>query len=103
MNIVFINLSGKLNSSAMYVFGFTNVGFVLSLALVSLLASWSIMLGKNLLVVFSGRNENNGNIDHGGFLALLFFLATVLGTILWYGYIYDSRGTVNPSWTGIFG
>jgi hypothetical protein len=61
------------------------------------------MLGKNLLVMFPAGTENKPKLDHGGFLSLVFFLATVLGTILWYGYIYDSDGTVNPSWTGVFG
>jgi len=89
--------------SSQYIAGFTTAGYVGIFTLVYFLSSWSVRLGKNLLVIFPGGNKNSSKLDHVGFLALLLFLATVLGTILWYGYIYDSDGTVNPSWTGIFG
>lgn len=89
--------------SSQYVSGFTSAGYVGIFTLVYCLSSWSVRLGKNLLVIFPGGNESSSNLDHGGFLSLLLFLATILGTILWYAYIYDSDGTVNPSWTGIFG
>ncbi len=71
--------------------------------LVYFLSAWSVRLGKNLLVIFPGGDENSSKLDHGGFLSLLLFLATILGNMLWYGYIYDSGGTVNPTGTGISG
>jgi hypothetical protein len=89
--------------SSQYISGFTTAGYVGIFTLVYFLSSWSVRLGKNLLVIFPRGNKNSSKLDHGGFLSLLLFLATILGTILWYGYIYDSDGTVNPSWTGIFG
>jgi hypothetical protein len=61
------------------------------------------MLGENLFVVFPGRNENSPSIDHGGYLSLVFFKATVVGAIHLYGHIYHPEGTVKPSWTGMFG
>ena len=84
-------------SSAVCVFGFTSFSFTVVLLLVCFVSSWSIILGKNLPVRFSGGSESGPDIDHVGFLALIFFLAARLGPTLWYGYIYDSHDTVNPA------
>jgi hypothetical protein len=102
MNIMLCSSCNTLYS-AQYIFGFTSAGYVTVFTFVYYLSSWSVMLSKNLLVMFPAGTENKPKLDHGGFLSLIFLLATVLGTILWYGYIYDSDGTLNPSWTGIFG
>jgi hypothetical protein len=103
INSDMFNVTSFATYSALYIFGFTSLGFVMSLAVVSFLSSRFIMLGKNLLVVLPSRSETSPKLDYGGFLSLMLFLTTVLGSALWYGYIYDSDGTVNPSWTGIFG
>jgi hypothetical protein len=89
--------------SSQYISGFTSAGYIGKFTLVYYLSSWSVRLGKNLLVIFPRGNENSSKLDHAGFLSLFLFLATILGAILWYGYIYDSNGTINLSWTGIFG
>jgi hypothetical protein len=59
------------------------VCLVTNFAFVSLLSFYSVMLGNNLFVVFSGRNENSPSMDHGRYLSLVFFKATVVGAILW--------------------
>jgi hypothetical protein len=89
--------------SAVYTFGLTTSGFVIIFSTLKFLVSRFVLLGKNLLITFPDGDESSPKLDHGGFLSLLLFLSTVLGAALWYGYIYDSHGTVNPSWTGIFG
>lgn len=58
-------------------------GLLAIFAFVSLLSFYSVILGNNLFVVFSGRNENTPSMDHGRCLSLVFFKATVVGTILW--------------------
>jgi hypothetical protein len=103
LNVHIVNVTGNASYSAEYVFGFTSFGLVAFLAFVSFLSSCSVVIGKNLLVVFPSTNEKGRSIDHEGFLSLAFFLATILAAILWYGNIYDPEGTVNPTWTGIFG
>jgi hypothetical protein len=103
LNFCIVNVTGNTSYSAGNVFGFTSFGLVAIFTFVSLLSSCSVMLGENLFVVFPGRNENSPSIDHGRYLSLVFFKATVVGAIHLYGHIYHLEGTVKPSWTGMFG
>lgn len=48
------------------------------------------------------ENEK-GPVDIPAWLALCFFFTNLTGYVLWYAYMYDSSGTVNPDWTDIFG
>ncbi|CAG8961780.1 hypothetical protein HYFRA_00006323 [Hymenoscyphus fraxineus] len=59
-------------------------------------------LGQNLLVM-SRRSNGSLKIDYGGCLAFVFFMSTVLATVLWYCYVFDTSGTSVPVWTGVFG
>jgi hypothetical protein len=42
-------------------------------------------------------------VDDGAWSSLVFFLMTLVVCVLWYAFIYDSTGTINPSWTDVFG
>jgi hypothetical protein len=42
-------------------------------------------------------------VDDGAWFSLVLFLMTLVVCVLWYGFIYDSTGTINPSWTDVFG
>jgi len=48
-------------------------------------------------------SDDSADSDQRINLAFSFFLYTLVICILWYGLRYDAEGTVNPSWTGIFG
>jgi hypothetical protein len=70
---------------------------------VEFLSMQFILLGKNLLVTYLDAQGGVPRIDQGAVLSLIFFLATILACVLWYGCVYDPSGTSNPSWTGVFG
>lgn len=42
-------------------------------------------------------------IDTSAAASLLFFLTNLVVCVLWYAFMYDSTGTVNPAWTEVFG
>ena len=47
--------------------------------------------------------EESSRIDEAAWFFFCFFLTNFGVFILWYAYIYNSEGTVNPSWTDVFG
>jgi hypothetical protein len=61
-------------------------------------------VAENLML---GSIDEQGNsahpVDPVGLLVLVSFLYTVVLCTIWYAFRYDSSGTVNPSWTGVFG
>jgi hypothetical protein len=61
------------------------------------------IVGKNLQVVYIDEIEGELEVDNIACSALAFWLITILGSILWYSYIYDPSNTFSPKWTGIFG
>ena len=54
-------------------------------------------------VVAATPAENELPIDGAAWASLVFFLANLTVCVLWYAFMYDSTGTVNPSWTDVFG
>lgn len=42
-------------------------------------------------------------IDHLACILLCFFFTNLTLCLMWYAFLYDSAGTVNPSWTDVFG
>lgn len=47
--------------------------------------------------------EDHGTIEGRAWESLCFFITNLLGCLLWYAFMYDSTGTVNPCWTDVFG
>jgi hypothetical protein len=66
---------------------------------VEIVCKWSPKVGATLLV----REGENGDTDRYVVYCLAFFLVNITVSVLWYSLRYDSDGTVNPGWTGIFG
>jgi len=42
-------------------------------------------------------------IEEDAWISFCFFLINLVVCLLWYAFMYDSTGTVNPSWTDVFG
>jgi hypothetical protein len=66
---------------------------------VEIVCKWSPKVGATLLV----SEGENGGADRDAVYCLAFFLVNITVCVLWYSLRYDSEGTVNPGWTGIFG
>lgn len=73
-------------------------------------------VGKALLIDPSPRTEKlevdasneveeeaEVQIDNRAWVSLCFFLTNLMVCILWYAFIYDPKGSLNPSWTDVFG
>lgn len=45
----------------------------------------------------------DGPIDDTAWLSFCFFFVNLIVCALWYAFMYSSEGTVNPSWTDVFG
>lgn len=50
-----------------------------------------------------GEEGEKGEIDENAWMCFCFFGFNLVICVLWYAFIYDSRGTVNPPWTDVFG
>lgn len=110
--IIFLgNLSGNAMAFGQFVlFGSKGTVAVASVVLLSVfLAGLSrfvnsfVRLGVNLLIIYPDGLDGEMQMDYVACLALAFLLATVLAYVLWAFYVFDSTGTLNPSWTGVFG
>jgi uncharacterized membrane protein len=66
---------------------------------VEIICKWSPKVGATLLV----SEGENGGTDRDAVYCLAFFLVNITVSVLWYSLRYDSDGTVDPGWTGIFG
>jgi hypothetical protein len=51
----------------------------------------------------TGFEEMTGVIQPFAWFSFCIFLSNLGVCILWYAFIYDSTGTLNPSWTDVFG
>ena len=73
--------------------------------LVNLLSSSYPRLGSQLLVRLPSGDLASGNTksDQGAVWSLVLFLINLTLSVLWYAFRFDSEGTVNLSWTGVFG
>ena len=65
------------------------------------LSSLSPRLGETLLI--ASGDEGSSAVDTGAVNALMLCISNVVVCVLWYWLRYDPEGTVNPSWTGVFG
>lgn len=74
------------------------LGFVWA---VKKLCSLSPRLGETLLV--SSGQESSPAVDASAVYALAFCVTNIIVCMFWYWLRYNPEGTVNPSWTGIFG
>jgi hypothetical protein len=74
------------------------LGFVWA---VKKLCSLSPRVGETLLV--SSGQESSPAVDASAVYALAFCVANIIVCMFWYWLRYNPEGTVNPSWTGIFG
>lgn len=50
----------------------------------------------------SGGGEM-GSIHDSAWVSFCFFLMNLGTCVLWYAFMYDESGTVNPDWTDVFG
>ncbi|KAG4430164.1 hypothetical protein IFR05_014358 [Cadophora sp. M221] len=62
-------------------------------------------VGRGMLVAFVERVKDKDVVvvDDKAFLLLIVFLVNFLICVVGYAWFYDSEGTVNPGWTGVFG
>jgi hypothetical protein len=51
----------------------------------------------------TGLELETGIIYSMAWSSLCIFLSNLVVSVLWYAFIYDSAGTLNPSWTDVFG
>jgi hypothetical protein len=65
------------------------------------LCSLNPRLGEALLV--SSGEGSPPAVDIGALYSLTLCIANIVLCVLWYWLKYNPEGTVNPSWTGIFG
>ncbi|KAJ5633229.1 hypothetical protein N7490_009568 [Penicillium lividum] len=78
-----------------------NPGLLNELGLISIIATIAISVVV-LVPKITPRAIFRVNSSEGSLAVVLAFY-TLLAGILYYGVTYDSSGTVNPDWTGIFG
>jgi hypothetical protein len=64
------------------------------------LSSLSPSLGETLLCVADGDSPS---VDGDAANALTFFITNLTVSVMWYWLRYNPEGTINPSWTGVFG
>jgi hypothetical protein len=64
------------------------------------LCSLSPGLGEMLLIAVL---EHYLDVDERAVHALIFCIANIVIAVLWYWLRFNPEGTVNPSWTGVFG
>ncbi|KAH7400133.1 hypothetical protein BKA64DRAFT_707818 [Cadophora sp. MPI-SDFR-AT-0126] len=89
--------------SSIYVYILSTTSMIASMLFTQYLGRRFEALGNSLLITRSERTEDGVKVDVVACFAFVFFLATILTCLLWYGFIYDSSGTSSPSWTGVFG
>lgn len=51
----------------------------------------------------TGFEEMTGVIQPHAWSSFCVFLSNSVVCVLWYAFVYDSTGTLNPSWTNVFG
>jgi hypothetical protein len=47
--------------------------------------------------------KDKGPLDPGAWLCFCFFFTSLVPFGMWYGFMYNEIGTVNPPWTNVFG
>jgi hypothetical protein len=47
--------------------------------------------------------KDKGPIDPDAWLCFCFFFTSLMAFGMWYGFMYNETGTVNPPWTNVFG
>jgi len=50
-----------------------------------------------------GVEKDKGPIDTDAWFCFCFFLTNLVVCAMWYGFMYNETGTVNPPWTNVFG
>jgi hypothetical protein len=64
---------------------------------------WPI-IGRALLISKSEEAVGDqGPLDEGAWGSFCFFMGNLVICVLWYAFVYDGKGTVNPAWTDVFG
>ncbi|KAL2061411.1 hypothetical protein VTL71DRAFT_7684 [Oculimacula yallundae] len=89
--------------SAEYVYIWSTVSMLVVLQIIQYFGRRFRSLGHNLLITYEDGLESGAKVDVVACFSLVFFLVTVVPSLLWYGFIYEPAGTSNPSWTGVFG
>ncbi|KAH9211616.1 hypothetical protein DL95DRAFT_464706 [Leptodontidium sp. 2 PMI_412] len=111
-DLMFANLSSNTiafgdhfsrSPSAGYVFIWSTLSMLALLLAIQHFGRRFGAIGRNLLITYPDSAEGGVKVDVVACFSLVFFVVTVLASLLWYGLIYDSTGTSNPSWTGVFG
>ncbi|KAJ6530769.1 hypothetical protein B0H19DRAFT_1192000 [Mycena capillaripes] len=65
-------------------------------------------IGEVLLVTRKGDQDSNGenaarSVDILAWFALCLWFTNLVVSVLWYAFVYDPTGTLNPNWTEVFG
>jgi len=59
-------------------------------------------LSTNLMIMFPAR-DGGSQVDKSALDCFLIFILYFIFLVLFYAFLYNSSGTVNPGWTGVFG
>lgn len=51
----------------------------------------------------NGAENETGVLHTRACVSFTIFLNDLVVCVLWYAFMYDSTGTINPSWTVVFG
>lgn len=91
------------SKSAEYVYIWSTVSILAFLLIIQYFERRFNSLGTGLLITHPDIADGGVKVDLAACFSLVLFLVTVLACLLWFGFIYDSTGTSNPSWIGVFG
>lgn len=92
-------IAPSFSNLSLYFVSFT--ALLLLISAINRLCSKYPTLGVNLLMVPETTRESRSPVTSAW--TLVFFVVNLTVCTLWYCFRYDSTGTINPSWTGIFG
>lgn len=60
--------------------------------------------GVGRVLLLDDRGEGmEGKIELAAWFAICFFLVNLAACVLWYAFLYEQDGTVQPGWTDVFG
>ena len=84
-----LSYSETSTGSAVYIYLASTLSAIAVLYPIQYLGRRFNILGTNLLVIYPTTRDDAPKLDHGAVLSLLLFLATILASVLWYGYVYS--------------
>ena len=68
----------------------------------SICRRWPV-IAKALLIAKRDAGEDLWQLDEIAWTGFCFILGILAVCVLWYAFMYEEKGTANPSWTDVFG